>query len=166
MQLARCLQSVQMQTAVADVEQIVVVDHVGVGIDGMYTRVPLYRDAVHGMYVSFLCDDDVLATPHVVDEVRDVAARLNDPPLILVHTRKNGAVWPDQRTWPPSLGHIDLNCAIVRADIWKQHVAAYGARYEGDWDFVHALALAGIQPTWCNVLFSIGAVSRGQAEAA
>lgn len=164
--LARCLASVACQTAVADLEQIVLVDHVGIGIDGMYARVPQYAGAVHGQYVSFLCDDDVLVSPVVVEDVRDFIEAHGHPPLVIVQTRKAGAVWPATRSWPPEEGSIDLNCAIVRADIWHQHAGSYGHRYEGDFDFFNALAQAGVPAVWCPVLFSSGAVSRGVAEAA
>lgn len=164
--LGHCLASVAIQSAVADIEQIVVVDHVGIGVHGMYARVPQYAGAVHGQYVAFLCDDDVLASPVVVEDVRAFIEANGQPPLVIVQTRKAGAVWPANRSWPPEEGAIDLNCAIVRSDVWHQHVGAYGHRYEGDFDFLHALAQAGIPAAWCPVLFSIGAVSRGAAEAA
>lgn len=162
--LARCLASVAEQTAVADVEQIVIVDHRGVGVEGMYRRVPDYAAAVHGQYVTFLCDDDELAGPDVVAAVRDFARAQGHPPLILVATRKGGAIWPVGNPWPPRLSYIDLNCAIVRADVWKQHVHAYGARYEGDFDFLNALYLAGVPAVWCDELFSVGDVRRGAPE--
>lgn len=164
--LARCLASVQVQTAVDDLEQIVIPDHVGIGVGGMYQRVPAYADAVHGRYVTFLCDDDVLAAPTVVEQVRAFAGQHGEPPLILVGTLKGGQFWPADPPWPPRLGAIDLNCAIVRADVWKQHVTAYGNTYEGDYAFLQALYNAGVPAAWCEVVFSHGAVSRGAAEAA
>jgi hypothetical protein len=166
--LARCLASVAAQTVVRDIEQLVIPDHVGVGVDGMYARVPQYADAVHGEYVTFLCDDDELTHPAVVEAVQVFAAENNNPPLILVATQKGPHIWPAGNPWPPQCGAIDLNCAIVRADVWKQHVHAYAAnaRYESDFDFLDALHRAGVPALWCDVLFSRGAVSRGAAEAA
>src|SRR5262245_6026283 len=120
-QLAACLASVGSQTAADRIEQIVIPDHVGIGIEGMFARVPLYREAVHGLYVSFLCDDDVLATPTVVEQLEQFASANGNPPLILVATNKGGNEWPFGEPWPPKLGLIDLNCFIVRADIWKAH---------------------------------------------
>jgi hypothetical protein len=81
---------------------------------------------------------------------------------------KGGNVWPSGRIWPPAMGTIDLNCAIVRRDIWQQFAGAgaYRPVYEGDYFFLEALASGGIQPIWSDVLFSIGAVSRGAAEVA
>lgn len=164
--LARNLASVQAQTAVADIEQIVIPDHVGIGIGGMFSRVPYYADAVHGRYVAFLCDDDVLAGPEVVERLKAVAQAEGYPPLLVVQTAKNGAVYPTHPFWPPRLGQIDLNCLIVRSDIWRRHVRAYGNRYEGDYDFAYALAVDRVYAAPVELLFSMGAVSRGAAEAA
>ena len=163
--LARCLASVQAQTAVEAIEQIVIPDHLGIGIGVMYRRVPSYAGVVHGSYVTFLCDDDVLASPTVVEQVRAFAVQQDYPPLILVGTEKGGQFWPADPPWPPRVGHIDLNCAIVRADVWKQHVYDYGNSYEGDYAFLRALHTGGVLATWCDVLFSTGAVSRGVPEA-
>lgn len=165
--LARCLASVSAQTAADDLEQIVIPDHVGRGIGGMYKQVPHYADAVHGRYVAFLCDDDALASPTVVERVRDCAKAEGYPPLIAVQTQKNGAVYPSQPIWPPRMGQIDLNCLIVRSDIWRNYTHAYGDRYEGDFDFMETLWQHGYQYVLpCDVLFSVGGVSRGAAEAA
>jgi hypothetical protein len=164
--LARCLASVASQTVVGEIEQIVIPDHVGVGIHGMYARVPQYASAVHGEYVMFLCDDDVLADATVVETVKTFARSHDNPPLILVATKKGPNIFPAGNPWPPQCGSIDLNCAIVRWDVWTRHAGSYGARYEGDWDFMQALHLDGVAPLWCDVILSHGAVSRGRAEAA
>jgi hypothetical protein len=164
--LARCLESVGCQTAVDAIEQIVLPDHVGVGVHGMYARVPDYASAVHGEYVTFLCDDDVLAGPGVVEELQKFARGRNAPALILVATQKGGNIWPTGNPWPPQLGAIDLNCAIVRADIWKRHAGDYGHCYEGDYTFLKALFDAGVEAEWFGLVFSRGAVSRGASEAA
>jgi hypothetical protein len=40
--LAKCLASVQMQTIVSEIEQIVIPDHVGLGVGGMFAQVSRY----------------------------------------------------------------------------------------------------------------------------
>lgn len=165
-QLAACLASVGAQTLREEIEQIVIPDHVGRGIGGMYAHVPLYAPFVRGQYVHFLADDDVLASPVVVRQVKDFAEAEGFPPLIIVQAKKAGALWPAGEPWPPRMGAIDLGCSIVRADIWKQHAHAYGQRYEGDFDFLDALATAGVPASYLPLLFSIGAVSRGATECA
>jgi len=164
--LLRNFASVQGQTIAAEIEQLVIPDHVGIGIAGMYARVPLYVDAVHGQYVAFLCDDDILAGPDVVDRLKAAAESEGFPPVLLVQTCKGGHVWPAGAWWPPRLAQIDLNCLIVRADIWKAHASDYGHSYEGDFAFAEALYKAGHYTAPVDLLFSIGAVSRGAAEAA
>jgi hypothetical protein len=163
--LAACLASVGAQTAVAHVEQLVIPDHVGVGIDGMYARVPQYAQAVHGRYVHVLADDDVLAGPHVVQTVMDFADTVGDPDVIVVRAQKGCLELPIGPPWPPVCGQIDLGCVLTRRDLWKAHCTAYGRRYEGDYDFAEALFLAGARAAFCPVLFMTGAVRHGAPEA-
>lgn len=163
--LIRCLASVQAQTAVRDIEHIVIPDHIGVGVGGMYARVPTYASAMHGQYVMFICDDDKLASPTVVEELRAFAIAKQQPPLIIVQTSKNGKIYPDGPSWPPRCGYIDLNCLIARQDVWQAHAHAYAtARYESDYDFAHAIYLSGVTPIDLHLLFSTGDVSRGRTE--
>lgn len=163
-QLARCLESVRIQTAVSDIEHLVIPDHVGLGIGGMYGRIPQYAQAVHGLYVMVLCDDDELASPTVVEQVRDFAIGQCYPDVLLLRTNKGGRELPAGSPWPPRLGAIDLNCVMTKADVWRAHVQDYGQNYEGDYWYSAALAKAGHTPVMCDVLFSVGAVSRGAAE--
>jgi hypothetical protein len=165
-QLVACLQSVQQQTAVEAIQQIVLPDHLGVGVGGMFQKLPAYAPVVQGEYVHILCDDDVLAGPTVVADVQAYAKAQGNPPLIIVDAQKAEHTWPAGQVWPPIMGNIDLGCGIVRADVWKRHVEAYGSIYEGDFLFFQALAAVGIKCSYLELLFSVGAVSRGAAEAA
>ena len=165
-QLAACLASVQAQQ-IADgaIEQIVIPDHVGIGIAGMFERIGDYAEAVHGRYVHVLADDDQLASPMAVWAVREAAEAFDYPALLLVRSRKAGLELPlDASPWPPVCGRIDLGCLITRSDIWKQHAHGYGRCYEGDYVFAQRLHDAGIVPVVLDVLFVQGAVSRGVSE--
>lgn len=164
--LAACMASVGSQTAVAAVEHLVIPDYVGLGVGGMYQRVPGYASAVHGRYVHFLADDDVLASPTVVEEVRTFANARSSPPLILVRVRKGDREFPLGAPWPPVEGSIDLGCFVTRADVWQAHCEAYGRRnrYEGDYDFAAALHGAGVPAAVCDTFFMTGCVLRGTAE--
>ncbi len=167
MALAKCLQSVQAQTLVRDVEQVVIVDHVGLGVGGMYEQVPHYASAMHGQYVHMLADDDVLAGPHVVAQVKARAEREGFPPVLIVSAIKGHLMLPLDNAGPPVCGRIDLGCLIVRNDVWQQHVKDYGSRYEGDFDIADALWKAGHSFVYArDITFLIGAVSRGAAEVA
>lgn len=166
-QLSACMTSVGMQTAVADIEQIIIADHVGVGVDGMFARVPAYADAVHGRYVHILADDDVLAGPSVVYDLQRIAEAENYPPVIIVSATKGHLTLPLESYGPPVCGRIDLGCLVIRADVWKQHVTDYRACYEGDFFMADALWKAGHRFVYApELLFLRGAVSRGAAEAA
>lgn len=167
MALAKCLASVGAQTLASEIEQIVVPDHVGVGIvDGLYGRIPIYADALHGQYVHILCDDDVLASPVVVQQVQDFAVAEGFPPVIVVRVRKGTMELPSAPIKPPTIGTIDLACFILRADVFRMHANDYGKRYEGDFDHAAALDRAGWPFAFCDFLFVVGAQSRGVAEAA
>lgn len=162
--LTRCLASVRSQTAVDSIEQIVIPDHVGVGVGGMFDRIKQYADAIHGDYVHILCDDDALFAPDVVACVKYFAEAEGSPELIVVDVVKGRNRWPAPPAWPPRFGFIDLGCGIVRADVWKRHVADYQPVYEGDITFFNALAAAGVQASIYPILFLTGAVSRGAPE--
>jgi hypothetical protein len=162
--LQRCMASVAAQTAVADLEHLIVPDYVGLGIGGMYQRVPSHAPALSGDYVHFLADDDVLASATVVEEVKKAAQANNHPPMLLVRVIKGQMHLPiGPQVWPPVLGAIDLGCFITRADVWKAHAHTYGNRYEGDFDFAEAVA-QWHEAIFVDVLFLVGGVSRGAPE--
>jgi hypothetical protein len=130
----------------------------------MFGAIPRYASAVHGEYVHVLADDDVLAAPDVVARLLEFAAWTHRPPLIVAQVDKGGRLYPHEPAWPPRLGAIDLGCLVTRADVWHQHVASYGRRYEGDFDFASALAASGHSAmVWHGVLLR-GAVMRGASE--
>lgn len=169
-QLLACIESVQTQTIADAIEHRVFPDTTarGLGIDGMYARIPKHARALTGRYVHVLCDDDVLAAPDVVERVKAFAETEGEPPVIIVRSRKLHD-YPFERGGPPVCGHIDLGCVITRRDLWLETVHAYGGRYEGDFDHVSALYRkvgdAGFRYC-CDFLFMRGAVSRGRPEAA
>jgi hypothetical protein len=163
MLLAACLESVRQQTVPC--EQLVVPDHVGLGIAGMYARVARYAGALHGRYVHFLADDDQLAAPDVVARVADFAQAHGDPPVIIVQAIKNGLRLPLTLEGPPREGAIDLGCLITRRDIWTQHADCYGRRYEGDYDFARSLWDDGHPFTYAPILFETGPALKGAGEA-
>jgi hypothetical protein len=120
--LARCLASVASQTVVGEIEQIVIPDHVGVGIHGMYARVPQYASAVHGEYVMFLCDDDVLADATVVETVKTFAGRHEEGTEHLPGRQSMAAAVrvdrPELRDRP--LGRVDAARGIVRSPVRRR----------------------------------------------
>jgi len=175
-QLAHCLASVQQQTFAKLVEQVVIVDHIGVGVGGAFAAVPRYAAALHGEYVHFLCDDDVLAGVTVVGQLKRIIDSERDPygkgpEVVIVGSRKPGGYYPAENHGPPVEGSIDLGCGIIRRDFWTLTCDQYGRRYEGDYDHLSALwriteASGGsIRWSWHRELhFCTGAASRGRYE--
>ena len=164
--LAACFESVWTQTAVARIQHVVMVDHVGRGIAEMFRRVRDYAPLVAGAYVLWLCDDDTLSTPSIVADLEAIVAAQGQPELVIADTVKGGARWPVDPAWPPRYAAIDLNCAVVRRDVWLAHVDAYGARYEGDYDHFSALAASGVRAVRWPVILTQGGVGRGVPEVA
>lgn len=167
--LARCLASVAGQTAVADVEHLMVADHCGVGVDGMYGRIPRYVDAVHGRYVHVLSDDAVLASPTVVGELREFVETAGHPACVVVRIEYEPfGILPNAPMNPPRLGHVGLSCLVVRRDVWADltRAGAWGLCYEGDFEFAHAAWKAGHAWTSCPVLFVRERQGAGAAEVA
>lgn len=171
-QLRACMKSVETQTRAAQVEQVIIPDFVGVGVGGTFERVPLYAPALHGHYVHFLCDDDVLASPTVVAQVERVAQTEGYPDVIIVGSMKPGGLFPSRNAGPPEEGSIDLGCFVVERTFWTDHCHRYGRRYEGDYDFIRHLwdvsesgEEAGKRWSWHREIhFLTGAASRGRYE--
>lgn len=169
--LANCLASVGAQSIVADIEHFVIPDHVGRGIHGMYAAIPQYAAVVRGEYVHVLADDDTLAGPRVVEDVRTLAVAHAQPEVIVVGVMKRHLQgWlrlPLDVQGPPVEGRIDLGCLIVRRDVWQAHAHDWGKRYQGDFDFAAALWQAGHRFVYApDLLFLQGAVMHGQPEVA
>lgn len=165
-QLAACLASVGRQTAADDVEQIVVPDHVGHGLEAaLYGRLPWYAPVLRGRYVTLIADDDVLAGETVVEQVRAFAAAQHDPDVIVTRVVKNGLSLPAcDPCGPPECGAIDLGSYLVRGDVWQQHVSDYRQVYEGDYWHVKAMHDAGRRFAFCDVLWLTGGASHGRPE--
>jgi hypothetical protein len=165
-QLARCLQSVSLQTEAKEVQHIVVPDHVGHGVSqGLFGRVATYAPSIIGRYVNLFCDDDVLAAETVVGQVKSFAEQRNYPPVIVANVRKGIHTLPMcDPEGEPICGQVDLTSFIVRTDVWKENIHAYGARYEGDYDHAKHLYDSGIRFSFCPVLWAVGAQSNGRPE--
>jgi hypothetical protein len=164
--LARNLESVATQTAVEHIEQYVFPDHVGYGWDAMYGRVMWYAPVIRGKYVAWLNDDDMLSSRTVVESLMRVAARRQDPDIIVVKVRKGILDFPkDNYGWPPTHGNVDLGNYVIRKDVFLAHTKDYGHRYEGDFDHAAEMYLAGRKAVLANeILFAEGPASGGRPE--
>lgn len=156
--LARCVASVDGQTARKAIQHLIIPDEVGIGIDGMFAAIADNTARLRGDYVYILQDDDVLAGPGVVEALRDFAQSHGRPEVVIIKNRKWGRTYP--RIWQarPGLAQIDLGNYAVRRDIFTAHAGDFGRRYEGDFDFIDAIWRAGREFTWCDMLFAVATV--------
>jgi hypothetical protein len=162
--LARCIASVDAQTARKQIEHTLVVDDKGVGIGGMYAAIAGHAGSLHGEYVYMLQDDDELAGPDVVAQVRLFVREQKEPPVVMVKKERGEQLLP---AWEeePALGHVDLGNYVVRRDVFVDHAEDFGHRYAGDFDFIHAVWRAGWEFAWCDVLFAVAnGIGMGQPE--
>lgn len=164
--LAKGMESIERQTAVKHIEQIIVPDFVGHGIaDGLYGRIPWYAHACRGEYVHVMADDDMLFAENVVERVMKFARAKGNPPVIMVDVIKNGFEYPCcHPLGEPEVAHVDLGCYILRRDIWLKHCDDYGKRYEGDFDHAMVLHKAGYNREYLNMTFVEGGASNGRPE--
>lgn len=164
--LARNMESVATQTVVKQIEQLVFPDHVGYGWDAMYGRVQWYAPAVRGKYVAWLNDDDALPKRDVVERLITVAKTQQEPDVIVVRVKKGPVEFPKESAgWPPVHGKVDLGSYVLRRDVFLAHLKDYGHRYEGDYDHVSAVYLAGRRAVIAtDLLFAEGPASGGRPE--
>ena len=135
--LAECRASVAAQSD-PDYQHLVIEDTVGLGIGGMFAAIRQHTALIEGEYVYVLQDDDVLVDREFVRELKAFVWQHNRPPVVIVRNRKHGL---QPRLWrqAPQLGSIDLGSYVVRADVFCRHADQFGARYEGDYDFIRFL---------------------------
>lgn len=152
--LAACIQSVNDQTIRGEIEHVIMVDEVGVGIAGMFAEIPNHLERLTGEYVYVLQDDDVLAGPDVVERLRAFVRVKRAPGVVIVRNRKRDSVYPTYWGERPRRNHIDLGNYVIRQDVFAQHVTDFGQRYDGDFDFIDAVWQAGWPFGWCDLLFA------------
>lgn len=151
--LKRCLRSVENQTC-QDYQHLVVRDEIGIGIAGMFAEIINHLSEMKGNYIYLLQDDDVLASPDVLEELKKFLQERNRPEVIMVRNVKRGRLLPTYWEQAPQLGHVDLGSYIIRRDIFVKNIYRFGPRYEGDFDFIMALWNHGYQFAWLDVLFA------------
>ena len=153
--LARCVMSVENQTAWEEIQHVVWRDEVGVGIAGMFAEIPRHVDELVGRYVYVLQDDDWLAAPDVVEELqRFVDALAEAPAVVMVKNRKGPHTYPEDWGARPAWAHVDLGNYVVRRDVFAAHAGDFGKRYEGDFDFIDLLWRTGWRFAWCDLVFA------------
>jgi hypothetical protein len=159
--LELCKASVKGQSV--PVEHIIVRDDIGLGIGGMYADLRNHAHLPTGEYVMVLSDDNVLVDADFAKYLEELV-REHKPDVVVfqgqIGTTLQPAWWGEPRETM-----IDLSCFAVRRDLWVAYADRWGARYEGDYDFIRALWDDGHEFCWWRRLaFQALKISRGAAE--
>lgn len=134
-QLERCKASVAAQSE-GGYQHAIVVDDVGLGVAGMFRDIETHHADILGDYVYFLSDDDVFADEHVIRDLKAFVQTADYPDVIMARATIGPHTYPIFWEAPPQQGAVTLSNWIVRKHVWVD--TPYGARYEGDADFITA----------------------------
>lgn len=146
-------------------EHVIVEDHVGLGIDGMYGDIRNHVDKVHGEYVLVLSDDNVLVDPVFAAELETYVRVQQWPDVVVFKGRIDTTTQPAAWCCEPIETMIDLSCFAVRREVWVAYAESWGRRYEGDFDFIHRLWADGcVFAWWDRLVFQALKISRGAAQ--
>ncbi len=163
--LSLCSASVGFQSE--PVEHVIVRDEVGIGIDGVYAAMPEHAHRATGQYVMVLSDDNILIDPEFAADLRRQTILAHWPDVIVFKGQIGGSIQPLSWGGEPEINKIDLSCFAVRRAVWYAHAGEWGHRYEGDFDFIHALWAHGYRFHWWDrVAFRALQIGRGQPESA
>jgi len=135
--LKQCKRSIAMQ-ADQDLEHVIIRDTVGVGCVEAYRL--LLNVQPRGEYVMILDDDNLLARPWVVSDLK-AAARAYDPDVIVL--KMQGAefgILPDSYVWQgvPVGGHIGSCNVVVKLHVWDACIWSIATDGEGGGPVYHS----------------------------
>ncbi len=152
--LKMCKASVAGQKDSDQIQHLIVEDHEGKGVGGMYAALPEQNAVIQGEWVYVLSDDDVLVYPRVVDLIEHVKKEQPATGCIMVKMFCNGRVLPWSQCWeaPPQMGGVTLSNWIVRKEVHIAH--PFGHRYEGDLDQIASIHAAGISIAWADIVIA------------
>lgn len=165
---ARQQASLQVQTD-QDFEQVLIEDPIGHGLAWANAQFAVHAEGVHGAYVLALDDDDLLAEPTAIAQLKQVAHTTQADIIMFRVRRANLDVLPDNANWggPPVAGHISGQCCIVRREVWQRHAAAWDQPRGADYAFLTELWQHGYQVAWHNqLLVRMQRIGHGQPETA
>jgi len=171
--LKQCKRSVAMQ-ADQDLEHLILRDTVGVGCIEAYRL--LLNVQPRGEYVMILDDDDLLASPWFVSDLK-AAARAYDPDVIVFKMRcEELGILPDAFVWQqkPIHGHIGGPNVAVKLHVWDACIWSIVTDGEGG-DPVYHSDLVYLKEVWAytkrihwmdKIQVVVSRVSRGAMEGA
>jgi hypothetical protein len=161
--LARCKASVEAQTI--PTEHIIIVDEIGIGIDGMYGAIQDHAGKVNGEYVLVLSDDNYIIHSDFAERLQAVSLEAMRPDVIVFKNDIAGLCIQPVEWGRVVYGNIDLSCFAVKRRIWQRHSDAWGKNYTGDFYFIHTLEKLGYTFHWWDSLeIRASRISQGVAE--
>lgn len=133
--MSACRRSVQAMTD-GDLEHILLIDDGPRGLEFANCQFNEHQDLVRGQYVWKLDDDDALIYPELLTDLKALVKK-HEPTIIMVKAqigyddvqKRDFGVMPSANVWNkrPLSGEVCCLNYIVRADVWKEHIAAcYG----------------------------------------
>lgn len=144
-----------------DFQQRMLIDKLGRGV--AEANRALREQTIETEYVYILDDDDKFTDEHSVQSLRDLTK--DNPPFGVVRVNHDylGVLPPlDKMGTFLQVGEIGCSGVIVRQDVWNKHRESYGARYEGDYDFIKTL-FENYEPVWSEqVIATVQQISRGK----
>lgn len=158
-----------------DVEQIIMVDHTGHGIQWANSLFGRFKNVPAGQYIFILDDDDQFIDTRVVNDLKRIVAEENSPDIIRVkmqHLKGDGGyhVWPSEKYWGTTkIARVGdkggFSSFIVRAEVWRAHIDVAGrGLWGGDYRFLKSVYAEGNLYTtywWDKIISRTNAIGGG-----
>lgn len=139
-----------------DWKQTLLVDDVGRGVDWANEQLQNFEPT--GDWVWVLDDDDECIYPGLIEGLTAIVDRCQ-PDAVMVrmdHSAAGLGILPHINDWHGQLreGGVGCSALISSRETWMKHRNAYGARYAGDFDYIHAVQESGANIFWWNAIVS------------
>ena len=169
--LKRCKRSIARQ-ADQDVEHIIIRDTVGVGCVEAYRL--FLNVQPRGEYVMILDDDNLLASPWLVSDLKAVAEQHDPDVIVFKMDNAELGILPGRVMWrlPPIHGHIGSCNVAVKSHVWDACIGAIATDGKGGPPVYHS-DLYYLKAVWAytqsiywldKIGVTVPVVSRGMVE--
>lgn len=158
--------SIERQTC-QDYQKLNILDEIGRGVAWANRVLNEYKDGVKGEYVFILDDDDILINNNFIRDMKLIAQTTDEPEVIFVKGLIGRRVLPTEKSWKthPVIDNISTFNFVVRADVWKENIHAFGVDQAGDYAFINQVCLVPRRILWVDEVYCMTQrVSGGQAE--
>jgi hypothetical protein len=177
---ARCIESIKTQSylrinAIVAYDNLAALEYISESLERVYVEadksIPYFYDLycndlkliVNDGWFMFLDDDDILATPTVLEEL---AAHLTEPGAIICQMLRNGVPKPRDNYIKHHLveeGKIGLPCLVLHSDY--RHIGQLDGHKGGDYRYIKEVIDQVPTKYICLPLVDAGSRSHGQKQA-